>query len=201
MGGSGVPESSVFGTMKPGKTLSLDAVASGFWVSESSDPKKALVLPQQVKILCSKFLKECTEISVTLSPVPTLVGIEGVDNTIYDIDQRDDHGLTASYGGDESSRCQRHVLTMDFESGAVSVSDIPTHKTGCEAFTETDSYKLVRGGPSDARRAQQEDVVGAFQKYGARDASSKAGALPGLQVWLARSRSSRMSRPHLQTSS
>jgi hypothetical protein len=103
------------------------------------------VLPQQVKILCSKFLKECTEISVTLSPVPTLVGIEGVDNTIYDIDQWDDHGLMASYGGDESSRCQRHVLTIDFESGAVSVSDIPTHMTGCEAFTETDSYKLVRG--------------------------------------------------------
>jgi hypothetical protein len=51
----------------------------------------------------------------------------------------------ASYGGDSASRCQRHVLTMDFDSGAVSVSDIPTRKKGCEAFTETDSYRLVRG--------------------------------------------------------
>ena len=125
------------------KFYSYSAVASGIWLSE--DPKKALVLPQQVKILCSKSAKECTEISVTLGPVPTLVSIEDVDNTVYEVDKWDDHGLTASYGGDESSRCQRHVLTMDFESGAVSVSDIPTRKTGCEAFTETNSYKLVSG--------------------------------------------------------
>src|ERR1700692_4418951 len=93
------------------KNLSIDAVASGFWVSESSDPKKALVLPQQVKILCIKIAKECTEIGVTLGPVPTMVSIQEVDNTIYDIDKWDANGLTASYGGDESSRCQRHVLT------------------------------------------------------------------------------------------
>lgn len=74
-----------------------------------------------------------------------MVGIQDLDTTIYDIDQWDEHGLTASYGGDEPSRCQRHVLTLDFDSGAVSVSDIPTRKVGCEAFTETDSYKLVRG--------------------------------------------------------
>jgi hypothetical protein len=60
-------------------------------------------------------------------------------------DKWDEHGLTASYGGDESSRCQRHVLTIDFDSGAASVSDIPTRKTGCEAFTETDSYRLIWG--------------------------------------------------------
>jgi hypothetical protein len=126
-------------------SYSYSAVASGIWFSESSDPKKALVLPQQVKILCSKAAKECTEISVTLGPVPTLVSVEDVDNTTYDVDKWDDHGLTASYGGDESSRCQRHVLTVDFDSGAVSVSDIPTHKKGCEMFPETDSYKLVRG--------------------------------------------------------
>ena len=48
-------------------------------------------------------------------------------------------------GRDRVSRCQRHVLTMDFDSGAVSVADIPTHKKGCEALKETDSYRLVRG--------------------------------------------------------
>jgi hypothetical protein len=121
------------------------ALASGFWVAESNDPKKALVLPQQVKIWCSKNSKLCTETSVTLGVVPISVSIQDVDNTEYPVDKWDEHGMTASYGGDESSRCQRHVLTIDFDSGAVSVSDIPTRKTGCEAFTETDSYKLVRG--------------------------------------------------------
>jgi hypothetical protein len=121
------------------------ALASGIWVSESNNPDKALVLPQQVKIYCHKLSKECTEISVTLGSVKDMVGIQDVDTTTYDVDQWNEHGVTASYGGDESSRCQRHVLTLDFDSGAVSVSDIPTRKAGCEAFTETDSYKLVRG--------------------------------------------------------
>jgi hypothetical protein len=127
------------------KSNSRSAFATGIWVSESSDPQKALVLPQQVKIVCAKYQKQCTEISVTLGPVKDMVGIQDVDTTIYDVDKWDEHGLTASYGGDESSRCQRHVLTIDFDSGAVSVSDIPTRKVGCEAFAETDSYKLVRG--------------------------------------------------------
>jgi hypothetical protein len=99
----------------------------------------------QVKLWCSKNSKVCTETSVTLGAVPTLVSIEDMDNTDYDVDKWDEHGLTASYGGNETSRCQRHVLTIDFDSGAVSVADILTRKTGCEAFTETDSYKLVRG--------------------------------------------------------
>lgn len=63
----------------------------------------------------------------------------------YEVNKWDEHGLTASYGEDESSRCQHPVLTLDFDSGAVCVADIPTRKAGCEAFAETDSYKLVRG--------------------------------------------------------
>jgi hypothetical protein len=120
-------------------------LATGFWVSESNDPKKALLLPMQVKIWCTKNSKICTETSVTLGAAPTLVSVEDVDNTDYALDKWDEHGLTASYGGNETSRCQRHVLTIDFDSGAVSVADIPTRKTRCEAFAETDSYKLVRG--------------------------------------------------------
>jgi hypothetical protein len=127
------------------KSYSFGALASGFWAPDSDDPKKALVLPQQVKIWCSNSSKECTEISVTLGPVKEMVGISDIDTTTYDVDKWDVHGLTASFGGGASSRCQRHVLTIDFDSGAVSVNDIPTRKAGCEAFTETDSYKLVRG--------------------------------------------------------
>lgn len=120
-------------------------LASGMWVAESSDPKKTLVLPQQVKIWCYKSTKQCEELSVTLGAVPAAVTIEDVDTTTYDIDKWDEHGLTASFGGEETSPCQRHVLTADFDSGAVSVNDIPTRKARCEAFAETDSYKLIRG--------------------------------------------------------
>lgn len=43
-----------------------------------------------------------------------------------------------------SVKCH-HVLTMTFDSGAVSSADIPTHEKGCEAFPETNSYRLARG--------------------------------------------------------
>jgi hypothetical protein len=120
-------------------------IVSGFWMPESNDPSKALVFPQQVKITCIHIDKTCKEISITLATAPGMISIQDIDDTDYDISSWDGHGLIASYGGGVSSPCQRHVLTMDFDSGAVSVSDIPTHKKGCEAFRETDSYHLVRG--------------------------------------------------------
>lgn len=121
---------------------------SGFWVSESKDPQKKLVFPQQVKIECHSYAslpRECVEINVTIAAATGMVSIQEIDSSTYDVNTWDSRGLVASYGGDESSRCQRHVLTMEFASGAVSVSDIPTRVKGCEAFTETDSYRLVRG--------------------------------------------------------
>jgi hypothetical protein len=124
---------------------SFTTLATGFWAPESNDPSKALVLPQQVRIWCDKVLKECTEISVTLGPTPDLVSVQELNSTSYGVDKWDEHGLTASYGGDFPSLCQRHVLAVDFDSGAVSVTDIPTRKAGCEAFAETLPYKLVRG--------------------------------------------------------
>jgi len=122
-------------------------LVTGIWVSESKDPTKTLVFPQQIRIRCTSYNKICIEISVTLAPVPGMVSVQDIDDSEYDVNSWDAHGLLASYGGDEGSAspCQRHVLTMDFDSGAVSVSDIPTHRKGCEAFTETDSYRLVRG--------------------------------------------------------
>ena len=85
------------------------------------------------------------EIAVTLAAVKGMVSVQDIDTEEYDIDSWDKHGLIASYGGDPAAPCQRHDLTMNFESGAVSVSDVPTHKKGCEPFTETNSYRLVRG--------------------------------------------------------
>lgn len=121
-------------------------LVSGFWVPESNDPSKTLMFPQQVKIRCSHWDKTCKELSATIAPAVGMVSIQEIDEEEYTVDSWDAHGLVASYGGDEIySRCQRHLLTMDFDSGAVSVADVPTHKTGCEAFKETDSYRLVRG--------------------------------------------------------
>jgi hypothetical protein len=124
-----------------------DRVAEGVWLPESGDPSKNLVFPQQAKIYCTRHNKSCREINVTIGAGPGLVAINELDDEEYDVDSWDTHGLVASYGGDDisGSPCQRHVLTMEFESGAVSLSDIPTHRKGCDSIKETDSYKLVRG--------------------------------------------------------
>jgi hypothetical protein len=121
-------------------------IASGFWLSESNEPSKAHVFPQQVKIICTHSDKTCRELSVALAAVPVMISVQDIDEDEYAVDSWSAHGLVASYGGGEGySRCQRRVLTMDFDSGTVSVSDIPTHKKGCEALQDTDSYRLVRG--------------------------------------------------------
>lgn len=122
----------------------------GIWVSESKDPGKTLATPQQLKIECHNYGnddRKCVEITVTLAPVKAMVGVQSIDTEEYDVDSWDLNGIVASYGGGEglSAQCQRHTLTINFASGAVVASDIPIHKKGCEAFTETDSYRLVRG--------------------------------------------------------
>lgn len=122
-------------------------LVEGVWLPEAADPSKNLVFPQQVKIYCTRYNKICMELNVTIGPAPGLVAINELDDEEYNVDSWDVHGLVASYGGDDisGSPCQRHVLTMEFESGAVSLSDIPTHRKGCEVIKETGSYKLARG--------------------------------------------------------
>ena len=121
----------------------------GIWAPESKHASKALALPLQVRIECDNYGvhdRKCVEISVTLVPMPALVSVQEINTQEYVIDRWDADGLVASYGGGEgSSPCQRHVLTMDFQSGHVTAVDIPTHKKGCEAFVESNSYHLVRG--------------------------------------------------------
>jgi len=124
---------------------------SGIWIEESGDPSKALLFPEQVSITCTRSEMTCQEMKVTLEPTNGLVFIAGPDETIWPITSWDAHGLLASYGPEisattaASDRCHRHVLAMSFASGAVSTSDIPTHEKGCEAFAETNSYRLARG--------------------------------------------------------
>ena len=98
--------------------------------------------PRQVKIRCTATNLKCTETSVLVSTDK----IEEIKDAEWNVTTWDSHKLEASYGDDSASPCQRHVLTMKFDSGstAVSASDIPTHRKGCEAFTETESYGFVQ---------------------------------------------------------
>ena len=127
------------------------ASADGMWLQESNDPQKALIFPEQVDVSCDKSTKTCRELTVTLGPAGGMVSIMSPEEKDWPIISWDTHGLLASYGPDNSKsaaaseKCHSHVLTMTFISGAVSTSDIPTHEKGCEEFTETDSYRLVRG--------------------------------------------------------
>jgi len=123
---------------------------SGTWVPESNDPAHELLFPEQVTINCRAASRTCEELKIILEPAGGVIFIDGIDETIWQITSWDEHGLLAAYDADPyangaSEKCQRHVLSMSFASGAVSTSDIPTHEKGCEAFKTTDSYRLTRG--------------------------------------------------------
>jgi len=122
----------------------------GIWVPESNDPAKAMTFPEQASITCTKSDQTCRELYVTLAPNPVSVVVLDINEKDWSIRSWDGRGLLAFYGPDItatqlSERCHSHVLSMAFGSGAVSTSDIPTHENGCEAFKETDSYRLARG--------------------------------------------------------
>jgi hypothetical protein len=124
---------------------------SGMWVPESNDLANELLFLEQVTINCERPTRTCKELKITLEPIGGVIFIDGVDETIWQINSWDEHGLLAAYDADPSAtavseRCHRHVLSMSFTSGAVSTSDIPTHEKGCETFKQTDSYRLIRGG-------------------------------------------------------
>ncbi len=123
------------------------AIVDGMWVPESKDPAKALVFAEQVKINCTNSEKTCEELKVILEPMSGVVFVD-IDQTIWQITSWDAHGLLASYGPDVSARaasdrCNRHVLTMTFATGAVSTSDIPTHEKGCEASAITQNRPMI----------------------------------------------------------
>lgn len=126
---------------------------TGIWLPDSGDPSRARLFPEQGRITCIKSEKVCKELLVTLGPDPVSVTIDDVDETDYDIVSWDKSGLTATLGPflwstKPADRCLRHVLTMDFQSNAVLLTDIPTHVKGCEAISSTDTYRLVWGNYS-----------------------------------------------------
>jgi len=125
-------------------------VVDGMWIPETSNPAKALLFAEQVDLTCDKEEKTCRELTASLGKNGDAVQIMNPEEKVWAISSWDTQGLLASYGPDDSAhaaseKCHRHVLTITFSSGAVSTSDIPTHTIGCEAFEETDSYRLTQG--------------------------------------------------------
>ena len=120
-------------------------VFSGIWLSESKDPEKDPIFPEQSSFTCTHQDMTCQELRVTLGVVGPMISLQDAQETDWTISSWDDQGLLASNGPDASDRCHHHILTMNFASGIMSVSDIPTRVKGCEMFTETNTYRLKRG--------------------------------------------------------
>ena len=108
-------------------------------------------MPEQVHLVCVLGEQTCRAYTVTLGTMKDIVRVEDISVDEYHVDSWDEHSLRASYGPKKydtigsSDRCHNHVLTMNFDSGYVSLSDIPTHERGCETFTDTNAYHLARG--------------------------------------------------------
>jgi len=119
-------------------------IIAGYWAKK--DPSKILNSPVQI---------HCTVINLKCIETRLMVSTHKIEEKEWNITTWDSHRLIASYGDDPASPCLRHVLTMNFDSRAVVASDIPTHRKGCEAFTETKSYDFVH--VRDSVRASSRD--------------------------------------------
>ncbi len=125
----------------------------GMWVPESKDPAKDLLFPEQVHISCVKStpMPVCRETTLPLGTAENLISIMAIDEKEWSPLSWDERGLMAYVHAIASpylplaDRCLDHELIIEFGTGAVSTIDIPVHTKGCEAFTTTNSYRLVRG--------------------------------------------------------
>jgi hypothetical protein len=126
-------------------------VVDGMWMPSPTEPEKSLVFPEQVRIICTQSDMNCRVSTVTLGAVEGMVKIDTIDAEDYPIDTWDKNSIHASMGADKfekpntPNRCHRHAITISFESGAVIEADVPTGEKGCETFSETNTYRLVRG--------------------------------------------------------
>jgi len=83
----------------------------------------------------------CHIYSVAFGMTPEAVSVESIDQDDFEVTTWAESGLTAKYEG----LCQDSVLSVSFNTGVITLSDIPNHKKGCQAFTETNTYRLSQG--------------------------------------------------------
>jgi hypothetical protein len=140
--------------MFPGSPIDASsgiAIAIGMWLPENPAKDPSLAEAEEVEITCTQQKGICEQLVIPLEVTKNKVTLMGPETTLWPISAWDANEIIASYGPDPAERvgspdrCLRHVLTMTFASGAVSATDVPTHETGCEAFSETNSSRLVYG--------------------------------------------------------
>ena len=128
-----------------------DFDADGIWIPEPDDKAHQLIYPEQTRIICNKGDQNCLEMQLTFTAVgDNFVMVNGPEETIWPIKSWNKTSLLAGYGplpmlSKLSEKCESHVLSIVFESGTVTTSDIPTHGEGCEAMKETNTYRLASG--------------------------------------------------------
>ncbi|MGD1108459.1 MAG: hypothetical protein ABR865_15570 [Terracidiphilus sp.] len=141
---------------------SLDA--DGIWIPEPDDKAHQLIYPEQARIICNKGEQSCLEMQLSFTSVGNeFVMVNGPEETIWPIKSWDKTSLLAEYGpfpmsSKLSDKCESHVLSIMFASGAVTTSDIPTDREGCEAIKETNSYRLA-GGWYDVDTSPHNDAI------------------------------------------
>jgi hypothetical protein len=127
-------------------------IASGIWSPDSQEPGKALAFPEEVSIRCVRSEQTCHVATVELIQVENgtsgRITIYPPDNEDYTVESWDSRALMASYSITipiSPEHCHESILAMNFQSKTVSLTDIPTHEKGCEAYQETNSYRLSEG--------------------------------------------------------
>jgi hypothetical protein len=123
--------------------------ADGMWIPEPDDHAHQLAFPEQTRITCNKGAEYCMEMQIQFVSTGSLITAKGPEETLWPIKSWDKHSLLAEYGpfnfGPLSDQCHSHVLSIIFASQTVTTSDIPTQGKGCEAFKDTNSYRLAAG--------------------------------------------------------
>jgi hypothetical protein len=131
----------------PAFGLSGSWLAQGVWQATPQTPGSDLIFPEQVSIDCEKQEKRCSIQTVQFAVNPLEVSIEGPDETDYRIISWDAGGLQAAYfPPQQTSKCQRSYLEMNFITGEVTLTDFPLpQKKGCEMWKDKNSFRLAPG--------------------------------------------------------
>ncbi len=115
------------------------ASAQGFWQATSTDKDKQLVWPIAVKIECDREAKICREAGASVQ-----LGLLEPELVEYEISSWNSNGVLA----DDTDKCNRHSLAIDFKTNSVTVTDYPIKKQGdsvCKPLPEAYSYALHGG--------------------------------------------------------
>jgi hypothetical protein len=116
------------------------ASADGFWKSTSTSKDKQLMDVIAVKLSCVREEQKCREADASM-----FMGIMEAQLSDYDITSWTKDGIVA----DDSDKCNRHTLAIDFKANSVTVTDYPLKQSGgnsvCKPLHDAYSYALHGG--------------------------------------------------------